>query len=145
MSPASLRVRKLAPILLPTVAFLHPELARPAVLLPPALPSTIVPPLPPSPVLVMSVMMIPVVMVVVVEVPHGPPAPRTSSEATSVEVLIWRRTIPVVGSPSVVGRSSTERWSTVLPGGRWLLVEVSWRTISWEFSSYRPLSALLQL
>merc|ERR1719264_340397 len=78
-----------------------------------------------APVFVMSVMMIAVMMVVVVEVPHGPPAPGTSSETPSVEVLIWRRTIPVVGSPSVVGRSSSEWWGTILPWRWWLLVEVS--------------------
>ena len=138
----TLWVRKLAPVLLPAVALLHPELARPTVLLPTNVSSTVVPALPATSVLVMSIMVaVPpmeavVVMVVVAEVPHGSPAStsRTSPEASPVEVLIWRRTtVPVVRSPSVVGRSSTERWSTVLPGGWWLLVEVPWRTISWEF------------
>merc|ERR1719210_2474983 len=128
----TLWVGKLAPVLLPAVALLHPELARPTVL--PAVPATSV--------LVMSIMVaVPpmeavVVMVVVVEVPHGSPAPTsmTAPEASPVEVLIWRRTtVPVVRSPSVVGRSSTEWWSTVLPGGRWLLVEVPWRAISRKF------------
>ena len=138
----TLWVRKLAPVLLPAVALLHPELARPTVLLPTNVSSTVVPALPATSVLVMSIMVaVPpmeavVVMVVVVEVPHGSAAStsRTSPEASPVEVLIWwRTTVPVVRSPSVVGRSSTERWSTVLPGGWWLLVEVPWRTISWEF------------
>ena len=135
----TLWVRKLAPVLLPAVALLHPELARPTVLLPTNVSSTVVPAVPATSVLVMSIMVAAppmeavVVMVVVVEVPHGPPAPRTSSETSSVEVLIWRRTIPVVGSPSVVGRSSSEWWGTILPWRWWLLVEVSWRAISREF------------
>ena len=135
----TLWVRKLAPVLLPAVALLHPELARPTVLLPTNVSSTVVPALPATSVLVMSIMVaVPpmeavVVMVVVVEVPHGPPASRTSSEASSVEVFIWRRTVPVVGSPSVVGRSSSEWRGSVLPRGWWLLIEVSWRAISREF------------
>ena len=92
----TLWVRKLAPVLLPAVALLHPELARPTVLLPTNVSSTVVPAVPATSVLVMSIMVaVPpmeavVVMVVVVEVPHGSPAPpsRTAPEASSVEVLI---------------------------------------------------------
>ena len=73
----TLWVRKLAPVLLPAVALLHPELARPTVLLPTNVSSTVVPAVPATSVLVMSIMVaVPpmeavVVMVVVVEVPHG--------------------------------------------------------------------------